>query len=177
MLTNFCIKHERNKLFVRMENFWDLSIQLMKHGTNTSHVVFTFLFSIVTVEFPFPTTFISPLFTRRVCCGACGLGTGDSVVGWRRSGWHDVICTGKFIVCVWGRAPMSVCIHVCVHSLRWVWIWMSSSVVMCPILSLQSALPYPHHMSRWLLLLFHHRSHFSLGGRGTPPQDSPHTHC
>ena len=29
---------------------------------------------------------------------------------------------------------------------------MSSSVVICPIPSLQSDLPWPHHMSQWLLL-------------------------
>ena len=29
-----------------MENFWDLLFQLMKHGTNTLHVAFIFLFSV-----------------------------------------------------------------------------------------------------------------------------------
>ena len=29
-----------------MENFWDLLFQLMKHETNTLHVVFIFLFSV-----------------------------------------------------------------------------------------------------------------------------------
>ena len=38
--------NEINKLFVRMENFWDLLFQLMKYGTNTLHVAFRFLFSI-----------------------------------------------------------------------------------------------------------------------------------
>ena len=44
-----CAQHlfERNKLFVRMENFSDLLFQLMKHGTNSLHVVFIFLFSII----------------------------------------------------------------------------------------------------------------------------------
>ena len=32
-----------------MEHFWDLLFQLMKHGTNTLHVAFIFLFS---VHFP-----------------------------------------------------------------------------------------------------------------------------
>ena len=30
-----------------MEHFWDLLFQLMKHGTNTLHVAFVFLFSVV----------------------------------------------------------------------------------------------------------------------------------
>ena len=30
-----------------MEHFWDLLFQLMKHGTNTLHVAFIFLFSIL----------------------------------------------------------------------------------------------------------------------------------
>ena len=34
---------------MRMEHFWDLLFQLMKHGTNISHVTFIFLFSVVTV--------------------------------------------------------------------------------------------------------------------------------
>ncbi|KAK6305215.1 hypothetical protein J4Q44_G00239950 [Coregonus suidteri] len=29
-----------------MEHFWDLLFQLMKHGTNTLHVAFIFLFSV-----------------------------------------------------------------------------------------------------------------------------------
>uniref|UniRef100_A0A8C7QCD9 COMM domain containing 7 n=1 Tax=Oncorhynchus mykiss TaxID=8022 RepID=A0A8C7QCD9_ONCMY len=37
---------ERNKLFVHLEQFWDLLFQLMKHGTNTLHAVFIFLFSV-----------------------------------------------------------------------------------------------------------------------------------
>ena len=28
-----------------MEHFWDLLFQLMKHGTNTLHIAFIFLFS------------------------------------------------------------------------------------------------------------------------------------
>ena len=52
MLTNkgvktMCAKFEINKLFVHMENFWDLLFKLMKHGTNTLHVAFIFLFSLV----------------------------------------------------------------------------------------------------------------------------------
>jgi hypothetical protein len=43
---DLCTTFERNKLFVHMEHFWDLLFQLMKHGTNTSHVAFTFLFSV-----------------------------------------------------------------------------------------------------------------------------------
>jgi hypothetical protein len=39
-------ENERNKLFVRVTHFWDLLFQLMKHGTNTLHVAFIFLFSI-----------------------------------------------------------------------------------------------------------------------------------
>ena len=39
-------RFERNKLFVRMEKNVDLLFQLMKHETNTLHVVFIFLFSI-----------------------------------------------------------------------------------------------------------------------------------
>jgi hypothetical protein len=47
METNLCTTFERNKLFVRMEHFWDLLFQLVKkHGTNTLHVAFIFLFSL-----------------------------------------------------------------------------------------------------------------------------------
>ena len=42
MSANLCTTFERNKLFVRMENFWDLLFQLMKHGTNILHVAFIF---------------------------------------------------------------------------------------------------------------------------------------
>jgi hypothetical protein len=38
--TNVCTNFERNKLFVRMEHFWDILFQLMKHGTNTSRLYF-----------------------------------------------------------------------------------------------------------------------------------------
>ena len=34
------------QIFVQMDNFWDLLFQLMKHGTNTLHVAFIFLFSV-----------------------------------------------------------------------------------------------------------------------------------
>ena len=37
---------ERNKLFVHMEHFRDVLFQFMKHGTNTSHAAFIFLFSL-----------------------------------------------------------------------------------------------------------------------------------
>jgi hypothetical protein len=30
-----------------MEHFWDFLFQLMKHGTNTLHVAYIFLFSVV----------------------------------------------------------------------------------------------------------------------------------
>ena len=33
-----------------MEHFWDLLFQLMKHGTNTLHVAFIFLFHIERVQ-------------------------------------------------------------------------------------------------------------------------------
>ena len=46
MLTNVFTKFERNKIFVHMQKFWNLLFQLMKHGTNTLHVAFIFLFSI-----------------------------------------------------------------------------------------------------------------------------------
>jgi hypothetical protein len=36
-----------------MENFWNLSFQLMKHGTNTLHVAFIFVFSIHEVSYMF----------------------------------------------------------------------------------------------------------------------------
>ena len=36
----------RNKLIVRMEHFWDLLFQLMKHGIKTVHVEFIFLFRV-----------------------------------------------------------------------------------------------------------------------------------
>ena len=39
------------KSFVRMEHSWDLLFQLMKHGTNTLHVAFIFLLSIVTPQY------------------------------------------------------------------------------------------------------------------------------
>ena len=53
MLTNMGVNQfvhtfERNKLFVHVENFWDLLFQLMKHGTDTLHVEITFLFSVHT---------------------------------------------------------------------------------------------------------------------------------
>ena len=34
------------KLFVHMDNFGDILFQLMKHGTNTLHVMCIFLFSV-----------------------------------------------------------------------------------------------------------------------------------
>jgi hypothetical protein len=47
MLTNrckqICVENFREKLFVHMENFWDLLSQLIKHGTNTLHVAFIFV--------------------------------------------------------------------------------------------------------------------------------------
>jgi hypothetical protein len=46
MKTNLCPTFERNKLFVCMENVWDLLFQLIKNGTNTLHVAFLFLFSV-----------------------------------------------------------------------------------------------------------------------------------
>ena len=33
---------------MRIEHFWDLLFQLMKHGTKALHVVFIFLFSVLT---------------------------------------------------------------------------------------------------------------------------------
>jgi hypothetical protein len=39
-LTTLCLTFERNKLLVRMENFWDLLFQLIKHGTNPLPVAF-----------------------------------------------------------------------------------------------------------------------------------------
>ena len=33
-----------------MEHFWDLLFQLVKHGTNTLHVAFIFLFSIYSIK-------------------------------------------------------------------------------------------------------------------------------
>ena len=43
ILTNRDVnKFEINQLFVRMEHFWDLLFQLMKHGINTLHVGFIF---------------------------------------------------------------------------------------------------------------------------------------
>jgi uncharacterized protein YjfI (DUF2170 family) len=41
---NKFVRNERNKLFVRMEEFGDLLFQLMKHGTKTLYVGFIFLF-------------------------------------------------------------------------------------------------------------------------------------
>ena len=46
MQTHLWTTFERNKLFVRMENFWNLLFQFMKHGTNTWHVALIFLFSV-----------------------------------------------------------------------------------------------------------------------------------
>ena len=43
---NKYIKNERNKVFVHMEHFWDLSFQFMEHGTNTLHVVLIILFCV-----------------------------------------------------------------------------------------------------------------------------------
>ena len=42
VLSNLCTTFARNKLFVIIEHFWDLLLQLMKHGTNT----FIYFFSI-----------------------------------------------------------------------------------------------------------------------------------
>ena len=42
---NKCTTFERDKLFVGLNIFGDLLFQLMKHGTNTLHVAFIFLFS------------------------------------------------------------------------------------------------------------------------------------
>ena len=44
------------KLLVRMEHFWDLLFQLMKHGTNTLHVAVVFVNGVMTllVEHPRP---------------------------------------------------------------------------------------------------------------------------
>ena len=36
--------------FVHMEHFWDLSFQLMKHGTNTLHVALDFIENIHCME-------------------------------------------------------------------------------------------------------------------------------
>ena len=47
---NVWTKFERNTICVCMEHFWDLLFQLMKHGTNTLHVAFIFLFSIVAIS-------------------------------------------------------------------------------------------------------------------------------
>ena len=46
-VNNLCPKFDLNKLFVRMEKIWDLLFQLVKHGTNTLHVAFIFMFSII----------------------------------------------------------------------------------------------------------------------------------
>uniref|UniRef100_A0A674ANA9 Fibroblast growth factor receptor n=1 Tax=Salmo trutta TaxID=8032 RepID=A0A674ANA9_SALTR len=40
-----------------MDNFWDLLFQLIKHGTNTLHVAFIFLFSVYLVVFEPPTKY------------------------------------------------------------------------------------------------------------------------
>ena len=37
---------EINKLFEHLEHFWDILFQFMKHGTNTLHVAFIFMFSV-----------------------------------------------------------------------------------------------------------------------------------
>jgi hypothetical protein len=44
-------KFERNKLSVHMEHFCDLLFQLMKHGTNTLHVVLIFFQYVLGEEF------------------------------------------------------------------------------------------------------------------------------
>jgi hypothetical protein len=47
LLTNtFVRKKMRNKLFVLMENFWDLLFEFMKQWTSTLHVAFIFLFRV-----------------------------------------------------------------------------------------------------------------------------------
>jgi uncharacterized protein YjfI (DUF2170 family) len=43
---NKFVHNMRNKLLVHMEHFGDLLFQPMKHGTNTLHVAFIFLFSV-----------------------------------------------------------------------------------------------------------------------------------
>ena len=51
MLTNRDVNtFLRNKLFVHMEHFWDISFQLMKHLTNTLHVAFLFLYNVDTMD-------------------------------------------------------------------------------------------------------------------------------
>jgi hypothetical protein len=50
ILKHFCTKVESNKLFVHMKHFWDLLFQRMKHGTNTLHVAFIYIFPYTMVE-------------------------------------------------------------------------------------------------------------------------------
>jgi hypothetical protein len=50
MLTDRDANKFVHKLLGRMQHFWDLLLQLMKHGTNTLHVVFIFLFSIYAIK-------------------------------------------------------------------------------------------------------------------------------
>ena len=49
-----------------MEPFWDLLFQLMKHGTNTLHVVFIFLFSIDTYRIVLKGKDALPVFCQLV---------------------------------------------------------------------------------------------------------------
>jgi hypothetical protein len=52
MLTNRDVnKFERNKLFMRMDNFRDLLFQLMKHMTMALPFAFMFLFSVINGHF------------------------------------------------------------------------------------------------------------------------------
>ena len=55
---------EKN-VFCSMENFWDLLFQFMKHGTNTLHAAFIFLFS---VDMDTQMLILWPIHTASVYC-------------------------------------------------------------------------------------------------------------
>ena len=47
LTVNTFVHNMREKLFVHMERFWDFLFQFMKLGTNTLHVAFIFLLSVI----------------------------------------------------------------------------------------------------------------------------------
>jgi hypothetical protein len=68
VLTNLCTKHERNKLFVHMEHFWDLFIQLMKLGTNALHLYFCLIY-----DFSNHPAMLSKELARSKCCNSSAI--------------------------------------------------------------------------------------------------------
>ena len=66
-LEKMCKIIERGKLFVRVEHFWDLLFQLMKHGTNTLHVACIYFFQnslLALINIPIKMNIMNLVFVR-----------------------------------------------------------------------------------------------------------------